>query len=237
MHAIESLARKGVLTPMLPGMNGLSLNDPDIIVITFLSFVVATTIHEFMHAWTANRLGDPTAKNLGRITLNPAMHFDPLGLLGMALISIGIPFIGWGKPVPVNTNNFGRDVRARHRGMAIVALAGPASNVAQAVIAGGVYQLLIRGGTDLGEAGVIFERFIYVNALLAAFNMIPVPPLDGSRILLALLPSFWYPILAPIERYGFPILILLIFLGGGALVAGITNPMYDLVIRLATWQT
>ena len=221
---------------MLPGNQSFGLNDPNIIVITFLSFVVAVTIHEFMHAWTANRLGDPTARNLGRITLNPAMHFDPLGLLGMALISIGIPFIGWGKPVPVNTNNFGRDVRARHRGMAIVALAGPASNVAQAVVAGGIYQLLIRSGTDLGEFDIAFQRFVYVNALLAAFNMIPVPPLDGSRILLALLPSFWYPILAPIERYGFVVLIFLIFLGGGGLISGITNPVYDLVIDLANWR-
>lgn len=221
---------------MLPGSNGIDLNEPNIIVITFLSFVIATTIHEFMHAWTANRLGDPTARQLGRITLNPVMHFDPFGLFGMAMISLGIPFIGWGKPVPVNTNNLGRDIRARNRGMAIIALAGPVSNVAQAVVVGGIYQLLVRSGVDLGEFAVAMERFVYVNALLAAFNMIPVPPLDGSRILLALLPSFWYPILAPIERYGFIILILLIFLGGGALVSGITGPMYDLVIRLANWQ-
>lgn len=221
---------------MLPGFNGINLNEPNIIVITFLSFVIATTIHEFMHAWMANRLGDPTARHLGRITFNPAMHFDPLGLFGMAMISLGVPFIGWGKPVPVNTNNLGRDIRARNRGMAIIALAGPVSNVVQAVVVGGIYQLLVRSGVDLGEFTVALERFVYVNALLAAFNMIPVPPLDGSRILLALLPSFWYPILAPIERYGFVILILLIFLGGGALISGITGPMYDLVIQLANWQ-
>ncbi len=221
---------------MLPGFNGITLNEPNIIVITFLSFVIATTIHEFMHAWMANRLGDPTARQLGRITLNPVMHFDPFGLFGMAMISLGVPFIGWGKPVPVNTNNLGRDIRARNRGMAIIAVAGPVSNVVQAVVVGGIYQLLVRSGVDLGEFAVALERFVYVNALLAAFNMIPVPPLDGSRILLALLPSFWYPILAPIERYGFVILILLIFLGGGALISGITGPMYDLVIRLASWQ-
>lgn len=218
---------------MLPGFQGIGVNEPRVIVITFLSFIVAVTIHECMHAWTANRLGDPTARHLGRITLNPVMHFDPFGLLGLALISIGIPFIGWGKPVPVNTNNLGRDVRARNRGMAVIALAGPVSNVAQAVIAGGIYTVLRRSGTDLGEFGEVFERFIYVNALLAAFNMIPIPPLDGSRILLALLPSFWYPILAPIERYGFVALLLLIFVGGGSLVQGITGPVYDVVIRLS----
>ena len=218
---------------MLPGMNGINLNEPNIIVITFLSFVVATTIHEFMHAWTANRLGDPTAKHLGRITFNPAMHFDPLGLFGMAMISLGVPFIGWGKPVPVNTNNLGRDIRTRNRGMAIIALAGPVSNVAQAVVAGVIYTVLREGGPVNPDVALVLERFIFVNALLAAFNMIPVPPLDGSRILLALLPSFWYPVLAPIERYGFVALILLIFIGGGSLVSGITGPVYDLVLRLA----
>lgn len=221
---------------MLPGMNGINLNEPNIIVITFLSFVIATTIHEFMHAWTANRLGDPTGRNLGRITLNPAAHFDPLGLFGMAMISLGVPFIGWGKPVPVNTSNLGRDVRTRNRGMALIALAGPLSNVLQAVVVGGIYRILIESGVDLGEFDVAFQRFVYVNALLAAFNMIPVPPLDGSRILLALLPSFWYPILAPIERYGFVVLLFLLFLGGGGLISGITNPVYDLVIDLANWR-
>jgi Zn-dependent protease len=218
---------------MLPGFQTIRLNEPNVIVITFLSFVVAVTIHEFMHAWTANRLGDPTARNLGRITLNPLMHFDPFGLLGLALISLGVPFIGWGKPVPVNTNNLGRDIVARNRGMAIIALAGPVSNVAQAVVAGLVYTVLRQGGALSPDVALVFERFIFVNALLAAFNMIPVPPLDGSRILLALLPPFWYPVLAPIERYGFVALILLIFVGGGSIVSGITGPVYDLVIRLS----
>ncbi len=218
---------------MLPGFQSIRLNEPNVIVITFLSFVVAVTIHEFMHAWSANRLGDPTARNLGRITLNPMEHFDPFGLLGLALISIGIPFIGWGKPVPVNTNMLGRDIRTRQRKMALIALAGPVSNVVQAVVAGAIYTFLRQSGSLSPDIALIFERFIFVNALLAAFNMIPVPPLDGSRILLALLPSFWTPVLAPIERYGFVALILLIFLGGGAIISGITGPVYDIVIRLA----
>jgi Zn-dependent protease len=218
---------------MLPGNQSFGLNDPNIIVITFLSFVVAVTIHEFMHAWTADRLGDPTARNLGRITLNPLEHFDPFGLLGLALISLGIPFIGWGKPVPVNTNNLGRSITTRNRRMAVIALAGPVSNVVQAVVVGAVYTALRAAGPVDADLALVLERFIFVNALLAAFNMIPIPPLDGSRILLALLPPFWYPVLAPIERYGFIALFLLIFLGGGAIVSGITQPVNELVIRLA----
>ena len=215
---------------MLPRFN---LTDPRTAIITFACFIIATTIHEFMHAWTANRLGDPTARDLGRITFNPVAHFDPLGLFGMAMISLGVPFIGWGKPVPVNTANLGRDIRARQRGMAIVALAGPVSNVVQAVVVGTIYHALHNAGTDLGAADEVLLRFVYVNALLAAFNMIPVPPLDGSRILLALLPSFWHPILAPIERYGFVIILLLLFLGGGEIVSAIYSPVYSLVMQLS----
>jgi Zn-dependent protease len=216
---------------------GTDIREPDQIVAFLLSFVIATTIHELMHAWVAHRLGDNTARDLGRITLNPVEHFDPIGFFGMLMISIGFPFIGWGKPVPVNparfTHRFGGD---RERGMAIVAAAGPLSNVAQAAIAAVPVQIALRNGVELGQGLELLETFVLVNILLASFNMIPIPPLDGHKILMGILPGFWTPLLAPLERYGFLVLMLLYFIGGqlgSSIVGGVTGPVqraiYDLV--------
>jgi len=214
----------------------MELNEPRQIVALLVSFIIATSIHEFMHAWTAWRLGDDTAQRLGRITLNPLAHFEPIGFFGMVMISLGFPFIGWGKPVPVNPSALRRFFRSRPGfGMAVVAIAGPASNVVQALVAAVPVQIAVRTGTDLGELFFYLDRFILVNILLASFNMIPIPPLDGHKILTGILPSFWYPVLAPLERYGFLILILLLFIGGSAgssIVGGMINPVQDSLWRL-----
>jgi Zn-dependent protease len=214
----------------------LELNEPRQIVALLASFIIATSIHEFMHAWTAWRLGDDTARRLGRITLNPMSHFEPIGFIGMVLISFGFPFIGWGKPVPVNPSALRRTFRGRPQtGMAIVAIAGPASNVVQALVAAIPIQVAIRTQTDIGELFFYLDRFIYVNILLAAFNMIPIPPLDGHKILTGILPAFWYPILAPLERYGFIVLLLLLFVGGStgaSLVGGMIDPVRESLTRL-----
>jgi Zn-dependent protease len=211
----------------------MNLRSPETAITIFLAFIIATTIHECMHAWTARRLGDDTAERLGRITLNPVMHFDPLGLFGMLMISLGLPFIGWGKPVPVNPNNFKGSIRGRQSGMALVALAGPLSNVAQALVVGIPLQIAASVGQDLGRLEFYMSWFVWVNVALAAFNMIPFPPLDGSKILMAILPSFWTPILAPLERNGFIIILLLIFVGGGSLLTGITNPVFNALMSIA----
>jgi Zn-dependent protease len=211
-----------------------SFNEPDQIVALLLSFVIATSIHEFMHAWTAYQMGDTTARDLGRITLNPMSHFEPFGFFGMVLISIGFPFIGWGKPVPVNPSRFThRFAQHRKRGMAIVAFAGPLSNVAQALVMAIPYQIIIRNNVAVNDQVWLFiTSFITVNVLLASFNMIPIPPLDGYKILTGILPDFWRPILQPLEQYGFPILLLLFFLGGqlgGSFVDGIMLPVRSLI--------
>jgi Zn-dependent protease len=208
----------------------------DIIAI-LLSFVIAVTIHEFMHAWTAHKLGDNTARDLGRITLNPISHFEPFGFIGMVMISIGWFFIGWGKPVPVQPGRFkGRWARNRKHGMLLVTAAGPLSNVALALVFGGIHQIVIRNGIQLGELGNLLAWFVSINILLAAFNMIPVPPLDGYRILTGILPNFWTPVLRPLEQYGFLLLILLLFIGrgvgGGSVIAGMINPVRDALTRL-----
>lgn len=207
----------------------------DVIAI-LISFVIAVTVHEFMHAWTAHKLGDNTARDLGRITFNPISHFEPIGFIGMVLISIGFPFIGWGKPVPVQPGRFkGRWARDRKRGMLLVTAAGPLSNVVLALLSGGVHQIVIRNSIQLGELGNLLAWFVSINILLAAFNMIPVPPLDGYRILTSILPNFWTPILQPLERYGFMLLFLLLFIGGrvgGSIIGGMIDPVRTTLERI-----
>jgi Zn-dependent protease len=217
----------------------LSLRPLDDALAILVAFVIATAIHEFMHAWVALKLGDTTARDQGRITLNPLAHFEPVGFFGMVMIAVGFPFIGWGKPVPVAPWRMNRLPRERRKqGMALVALAGPVSNVVQAAIAVIPIQYAVRNGVDLGQVGFFLGWFVTVNILLASFNMIPIPPLDGFNILNGILPDFWQPILAPLARYGFPILILLFFIGGqvggsivDSLIDPVRNSLTDLLYR------
>ena len=196
--------------------------DPWRILALLIAFLVAVTVHEFMHAWTAWRLGDDTARLLGRISLNPAVHFDPIGFLLFIGIVLGAPLLAWGKPVPVNLYAL-RPLGplGRKGSMALVAFAGPLSNVVMALVAVLPLRAVRQTGVDLGPEMVDFLKvFLSLNLSLAAFNMIPIPPLDGSKILTGILPNFWYPILVPLERYGFAILLILIFLPMGGIVLG-----------------
>lgn len=221
----------------MPGLGNL---DPQYIAIIIVTFIIAITIHEFMHAWTAWALGDDTARLLGRITLNPAAHFDPVGAFMFLLIALGFPALAWGRPVPVN------DFRLRPLGrfgrqgsMALVSLAGPLSNVVLGAASAAALRLSDATGANLGVFGEFLWIFTIVNFSLAAFNMIPLPPLDGSRILMAILPPFWRPILAPLERYGIMILFLLILLGGylgGSVIGAIINPVRELLLRIFVGQ-
>ncbi len=211
---------------------GFSNRSTQDVIYILVSFVIAITIHEFMHAYTAYKLGDDTAKRLGRITFNPISHFDPIGFFGMVMIALGYPFIGWGKPVPVQPGNFrGRWAQRRKEGMLLVAAAGPLSNIAQALIAAVPFQIMWREGIGSRDAMMFLQTFISINLLLAAFNMIPIPPLDGYKILTGILPSFWTPILRPLEQYGFMILILFIFvgnrMGGGSVLSAMTSPVIN----------
>ena len=216
-------------------MPGLPQQDPDRILATMVTFVIAITVHEFMHAWTAWRLGDDTARDLGRISLTPAVHFDPFGFLGFVLIALGFPAFAWGKPVPVNPNRFRGGLRNRRVGMGLVAFAGPLSNVVMAATAAIPLRVARAGEADLGGGEFFLTIFVWVNIGLAAFNMIPVPPLDGSRILAGILPNFWYPYLVRLERYGFAVLLVLIFVGGRAgasVVRAMTDPVFTLLARI-----
>jgi Zn-dependent protease len=208
--------------------------DPEFFAATVIAFVLAITIHEFMHAWSAFQLGDTTAASQGRITLNPVSHFDPLGFIFMILLALGIGFIAWGRPVPVNPNR----LRYGKYGYGLTALAGPASNL---VLATAMILPLRLFGTELtGFAGLLASQIIFLNLLLAAFNLIPIPPLDGSKILAGILPDFWFPYMARLDQYGFGILLVLILIGGFTgvgLLFEMYRPVLDLLWSLVVGPT
>jgi Zn-dependent protease len=189
-------------------------NDLLSVVLEFGVLLVSLTIHEAAHALTADRLGDPTARRLGRVSLNPLVHIDLIGTVILPLIaSIShLPIIGWAKPVPVDTRN----LRHPARDFAIVAAAGPISNLIQAVVAAVLYRLLSAAGeAGNGPALVlgILYYYVQINLLLAFFNLIPVPPLDGGNVLLGLLPPRLAYRYSQIRQYGFLILYVLLLTG------------------------
>ncbi|MFT4037478.1 MAG: site-2 protease family protein [Thermomicrobiales bacterium] len=219
---------------------GIGNLDVTTIISLVVTFVIAISVHECMHAATASWLGDDTGRHLGRVTLNPVSHFDPMGAIMFLLIALGLPALAWGKPVPVNQSRLRPLGRFGRQGsMAVVALAGPFSNVVMGAFAAAVLKYMLDSGQAQPQLVQFLWIFVIVNFGLAAFNMIPLPPLDGSRLLTALLPPFWRPVLAPLERYGIMLLFLLILLGGGigsSIIGGITEPVRQLLFRLfAPW--
>lgn len=170
--------------------------------------LICITFHELAHGFTAYRLGDPTAKNMGRLTLNPIKHIDVFGLLMMLIFKFG-----WAKPVPVNMYNF----RKPKWFMAVTALAGPVSNILLAVAVLFIYGLIFRplgsGAASQGAAGIILdivERTAYLSVALAIFNLVPIPPLDGSKVLFSFFPETAYYKLMRYERYGIILLIIVL---------------------------
>ena len=183
------------------------------IVVLGVLILVAFPIHEFAHAFAAYRLGDSTARLFGRLTLNPAAHFDPAGglILALSIILSGGNFgFGWAKPTPVNPAN----LRGGQRGDALVALAGPLSNLLLAAVAALVFRLIEATGVSLPSIAIqVLFTFFSINLALMIFNLIPIPPLDGSHVLYALLdpPTAWRA-RAFLSQYGTIILMVAIFL-------------------------
>ena len=175
------------------------------------------TVHEAAHAWTADRLGDPTARLLGRISLNPVVHIDPVGTILFPLIAMftNLPIIGWAKPVPVNLRRF----REPRRHFMLVAAAGPASNLVLAVAASAIWRVVGLSGAGIDGAPaesvltMLLLMAIYINVLLALFNMIPVPPLDGGNVLAGLLPPRGAVVFERMRPWGFLILYGLMLSG------------------------
>ncbi|TES96588.1 site-2 protease family protein [Patescibacteria group bacterium] len=159
-----------------------------------IALVIGITIHEFAHAYTAYRLGDSTAKMAGRVTFNPIAHMDPLGTLMLFLAGFG-----WGKPVPVNPFQ----LRHGRWGQVLVSLSGPLSNVIAAAIFALPLRILITANVETPAIVIqVLQAIIELNLILAIFNLIPIPPLDGSRILTALAPRAFSGVMAEIERIG-----------------------------------
>ena len=157
----------------------------DVVIPWFLILIVSLSVHEAAHAWTADRLGDPTARHLGRLTVNPLKHVDLIGTVIFPLLAVysGLPLIGWAKPVPVTLRN----LRSPRRDFAVVALAGPVSNLLLASLGAVIVSVAASGASGLVMNLVIFAA--QMNVLLAVFNLIPVPPLDGGNVLAGLVPE------------------------------------------------
>ena len=191
----------------------------------FAVLLVSLSIHEAAHAWAADMFGDPTARQLGRLTLNPVAHIDPIGTLLLPGLSIltGLPIIGWAKPVPVNLHQ----LRHPRRDFMYIAAAGPASNLAQALLLAGAARLLYPGGLEAGFAGELLLSAVFMNVLLALFNLIPVPPLDGGNVIGGLLPEHAASAYDRLVRpWGF--LILYAVLLSGLFARFIVPPAQDL---------
>jgi len=190
------------------------LNNPILMIFFIGALLIAITIHEFMHAWTANYLGDPTAKLARRVTLNPIAHLDPIGTLMIFLVGFG-----WGKSVPINPNNF----QNPRLGLALSSLAGPMSNLLMAIALALLFKVPMFSGT-------LFAQFLLItiqlNLVLMLFNLIPIPPLDGSKVLALVFPEIENP---KIQAYGIFFLLALLLFGGSILATAVSFLMKLLI--------
>src|SRR5205814_7081687 len=214
------------------------------LIIYIVVLLFAISAHEAAHAWMSHRFGDDTAYLLGRVTLNPVKHTDPIGtllipIIGFVFGAIGgpvarIPLIGWGKPTPVNP------LRWRNKDLAnvMVSAAGIMANLFIAICAFTVFKVILMTGaaqaipeTLQEPVGIFLQYLLTMNVSLAVFNLLPFPPLDGSKILETFLPASMQPLLALMEQYGFIILMLLMYLGVfSAIISPIMNLVYYLLL-------
>lgn len=200
-------------------MHGLSSQDAiRLIALTLVVMVLSLTVHECAHAWVARKLGDDTAERQGRLSLSPVTHIDVLGTLIIPVLGAltgGFAFIGWARPTPVNPARFRRGVNMRS-GMALVAAAGPASNIVLASISAAAYSLLehqhsavLWSGEHRSGVGALLIALFQINVGLATFNLLPIPPLDGSR----LLPRSFDELQARLAPFSFIVLLVVLNVG------------------------
>jgi Zn-dependent protease len=192
------------------------------LLIGLLILLCSLTVHEAAHAWTADRFGDPTARRLGRLSLNPVVHIDPIGTLLFPLLAMvtNLPLIGWAKPVPVNMGALHPHFRQKFM---VIAAAGPVSNLVLATAAA----IVLRGAGEGGIASATLETAIFVNVLLAVFNMVPIPPLDGGNVLAGLLTGPLADAFDRLRPYGFIILYGLMLSG---MLSTIVSPAASILL-------
>ncbi len=196
------------------GLLQLLIHDPLTFLLLAIPLLYAVIIHELAHGWVASLMGDPTARNMGRLTLNPLRHLDPIGTVMLFLFGFG-----WAKPVPVNLGL----VRNPRLGLIWVSSAGIIANLLFAFLAILIYRLL--APSPSGPTGLLLYYLAQINIMLASFNLIPIPPLDGSKIVMGFLPERAQYALLRLEPYGFFIIIGLLYLG-----------VLDPVIRFFRWM-
>ncbi|HEX5632980.1 MAG TPA: site-2 protease family protein [Gemmatimonadales bacterium] len=196
-----------------------------------IPLVLSLSVHEYAHAWSAWRLGDDTAERSGRLTLNPIAHVDPIGTLLLPLL--GIPF-GWARPVPIDPSRFRRGVKMS-TGVALTAAAGPISNLVLAVLATTAIALLARLAPQVLAAGGVVELLqvmVFLNVNLALFNLIPIPPLDGSRVVDGVMPLRLRPQWERVAGLA-PFLLVAVFIFAGRIIAGPSSFVLGLLGQLA----
>lgn len=197
------------------------------IVVAAIPMLFAITVHEVAHGWVARLFGDRTAESLGRLTLNPVKHIDPVGtvIVPLMMMVLGGFIFGWAKPVPVNAGN----LRNPKRDMVPVAIAGPGANLLMALGWAAFFQLINAMSSALGDAANFFGQMarigVFFNVLLMIFNLLPIPPLDGGRVLRGLVPETFGRQLDALERYGLIIVV-------GLLVFGLLSPVIRVALRL-----
>jgi Zn-dependent protease len=203
------------------------------ILVQIAALVLAVSVHESAHGWVALRCGDPTARDLGRITLNPLRHIDPMGSVVVpALLAFsGAPVFGWAKPVPISL------AHTRHPRSANlwISAAGPASNIVFAAIMTVAVLALRAQGSAFAESVVLQTILLFgvysvlINVILAVFNLLPIPPLDGFGVVESLVPPSWYPVVAQMRRWGMLLLLVVIFSGA---LSSILQPIQSFVVNL-----
>lgn len=189
------------------------------VIISLVVLVISLTVHEFSHAYVAFKMGDPTAERNGRLTLNPLAHLDPLGTLMILIVHFG-----WAKPVPINPNNF----RNYKKGIILTSIAGPLSNFVMAILGAFLYRFVPPNNAGLY---IFAQTFVIINVFLGLFNLLPFPPLDGSRLITVFIPAKYDHISNFLERYGFYFLIGTILLFP-TLINRLISPLAYFILNL-----